>query len=55
MQNLISFILLKGMLHYAIQIGRVNGLQRAMTTFLHAISAVEEKSSFFPRLSVFLL
>jgi len=47
-QNLISFISLKEIWHYAIQTGRVNRTKRTVTTSFHALSAVDEKSSFLP-------
>ena len=51
--NLISFILLKEIWHCAIQTGRVNRKQRAVTTFF-MLSVLMTKSPFFPRYSVFL-
>ena len=39
--------MLKEIWHYAIQTDRVNRMQRAVTTFVHAFNAVDDKISLF--------
>ena len=43
----LCFISLKEIWHYAIQTGRVSRTKRTVTTFFHALSAVDENFSFF--------
>jgi hypothetical protein len=45
--------MLKEIWHYANQTGTVSRMQRAATTFFHALSAVDEKSSFFTAIPFF--